>query len=92
MTCENCHGIRPKLGEPPCRSCGGTGIMNCCEGPVGNAEFVGNNPIEHKGKPGGTINRADFTPEPPDDFDECENCEDFDECLGIGVCLDQPLE
>lgn len=111
MICENCHGSRYENGGPlpiPCRSCGGSGIMNCCEGPAGNAADIGNNPHEHGGKPGGLINnpreigmrRAKALgvwteplpqkPEPLPEFDECEACEDFDECLGIGVCVDDP--
>jgi hypothetical protein len=86
MICENCHGI-PQ--HPPCPSCGGTGIMNCCEGPVGNALDVGNNQIEH-GKPSGIINDTELPPEPLPKFNRCEGCEDFDECLGIGVCIDNP--
>jgi hypothetical protein len=63
--------------------------MNCCEGPVGNANDIGNNPIEH-GKPGGRINDIALPPEPLPEFDQCERCEDFDECLGIGCCIADP--
>jgi hypothetical protein len=35
-------------------------------------------------------NAADLPPElpEPEDFDECEWCEDFDECLSVGHCID----
>lgn len=36
--CPDCHGVRG-LG-PPCRGCGGTGIVSCCEGAVGCADDV----------------------------------------------------
>ena len=89
MICENCHGKRYIAPGIPCGSCNGSGTMQCCEGPVGNADFVGGNPIEH-GNPGGSINDTAHPAEPLPEFDECEHCEDFDECLGIGVCVDDP--
>ncbi len=59
MRCEDCGGIGklavlrfPILGprmliekEMPCPSCGGSGQQSCCEGAVGLAEDVTNNPL-----------------------------------------------
>ena len=89
MICEQCHGARYIINGRPCGSCGGSGIMNCCEGPVGNAADVGNNPVE-LGTPGGRINDTEKPPEPLPEFDQCEACEDFNECLSIGCCVDDP--
>lgn len=37
MICEFCHNI-PQ--HPPCQACGGSGIIHCCDGPVGGPNDI----------------------------------------------------
>jgi len=51
MICDHCHGTRldPAVRDGdapiPCRHCGGFGTVHCCEGPVGGAYEVANDPL-----------------------------------------------